>query len=302
MANELSPGAELDKALREVARCILDGSEIDVSLFAFKEQLLTQPLEVVNALHRHVNDLSSGWYRVVPICTTQSVDTLSDPRVPFAVVENRNSAERRMELTAIGPFPRMFEAALRLIAEDLCTGRECNIDLYEHRGRISGRGQEVVARLGQLVRGVNRLCRVEPLERTACTGLSNRGVPFAFVDAAGREQVLQFTGGSSGIQTCQRASEAERLAAEAHSRRYCRYSKQTEQSKAELVSFGKTLVARLTTRVGRMQLTAEQREDYEYQMRNLRGDCTSSETLLHVGEAAAAIGLTLSYLIAQTAG
>jgi hypothetical protein len=198
---------------------------------------------------------------------------------------------------------RLLDAALRLIAEDLCGGRSCEVGLFEHRNELRHRAK-VLSCLGRHVTEINARLAVEPMERARMQDLWNSGTPFALVDTTnGSKTYWQLGGSKPGIATCRLASEDEYRLTLAAIAKGERQSAQAKSGEAQLCAFVNALIAELRTVALFLELSPAQQEDLQYQMRMIPRDKPVTERadsyLSSIAAGCIVLGTTIGQLTAR---
>lgn len=203
------------------------------------------------------------------------------------------------------PLSRMFDAALQLIAEDLCSAKQCDVGLYDYRNELRGNG--VIEALNRHVAAINPDFRVEPLDRDLCKGLVKTGIPFKLVNSkSGSESWMQLGGGDPGVFECERASEAEVAQHRAYMAENHRRCEVQARAKEQLSDFLNTLLTKVRAQAAGAVLTAEQKQDFDYFLRftpegkTITTDSGASirSALEGISQACVVLGITLDQLIA----
>lgn len=189
-----------------------------------------------------------------------------------------------------------FSMALRMIAEDLCAGRESEVSLYDFQDSLWP--TQMLATLAQHVRTIDPACQIRPLDRTEVTGLSNRGVPFAFYDSSGNERLLQLDGGEPGVHSCKRATEEERREKEASYRQSKRRNQHRIAAEPCVVEFVNRLASKARQAARDAELAGDDLDDFQYHMRF----CASisqhsiSSAFLGIAQACQVLNITIEQL------
>jgi|AGTN01.1.fsa_nt_gi hypothetical protein len=198
------------------------------------------------------------------------------------------------------PLSRSFDAALRLIAEDLCNNRPCEVGLFDHRHEVRNSG--TIEALNRHVIACNPNFRVEPIERALATGLWNGGVPFKLIDnATGAERWMQLGGGDPGMCECQRASDEEVARSRNFAAEAARHRQIQTTAKEARTAFINALLIKVRTAAKGAVLSPEQQKDFDYFLRSLPegkpvADHSLDSALEYICQAGVVLGITIEQL------
>lgn len=201
------------------------------------------------------------------------------------------------------PLSRQFDAALRLIAEDLCNHRQCEVGLFDHRHEVNNSG--TIEALNRHVVACNPNFRVEPIERALATGLWNRGVPFKLIDnRTGAERWMQLGGSEPGMRECQRASDEEVARSRNFASEAARHRQIEATAKEARTAFLNGLLSKVRAASKGVTLTAEQQKDFDYFLRSFPegepvADYSLNSALENICQACVVLGITVEQLSAN---